>query len=91
MQSPTESTDAAFRALADGTRRRMLDLLAEYGEMSVSQLSAHFPELVSSGISKHLMTLRSAGLVLAENVGRQRIYRVDGEGLTRALSPWLRH
>jgi DNA-binding transcriptional ArsR family regulator len=88
-QSAGDPTDEAFRALADRTRRHMLDLLAEHGEMSVGDLAAEFPDLVTSGISKHLMTLRASGLVLVRNVGRQRIYRVDGDGLRRALTPWL--
>lgn len=86
----TDETDEVFRALADPTRRRMLDLLAEHGRLSVGELAAHFPSLVDSGISKHLMTLRAAHLVVAERVGRQRIYYVDGAGFARTVGPWLR-
>jgi DNA-binding transcriptional ArsR family regulator len=78
-----------FRVLADPTRRRILDLLAERGPLTVGQLAAEFPELVSSGISKHLMGLRAAGLVSATDQGRQRLYRLDAEALSDALAPWL--
>ena len=78
-----------FRALADPTRRRMLDLLAERGDLTVGELSAEFPELVASGISKHLMALRAAGLVVAEKDGRHQRYRVDGAGFRRAFGPWV--
>jgi len=85
---PSSSNDL-FRALADPTRRRILDLLAERGTLTVSQLAAEFPALVASGISKHLMGLRAAGLVTATNSGRQRLYRIDGDAFSEALAPWL--
>jgi DNA-binding transcriptional ArsR family regulator len=75
--------------LADPTRRRILDLLAERGELTVGQLAAEFPDLVASGVSKHLMGLRAAGLVTATRRGREQVYRVDGHVLADALAPWL--
>lgn len=82
-------SDELFRVLADPTRRRILDLLAERGTASVGQLAAEFPDLVASGISKHLMALRAAGLVTATRQGRNRLYRIDAEAFARALAPWL--
>lgn len=81
--------DDLFRALADPTRRRILDLLAEHGTLSVSELAAHFPDLVPSGISKHLMALRAAGLVTATRSGRHQFYAIDADALSQALGPWL--
>ena len=78
-----------FRVLADPTRRRILDLLAERGTLTVGQLAAEFPDLVASGISKHLMGLRAAGLVSVTDRGRQRLYRIDADALSDALAPWL--
>jgi len=83
------TSDDLFRVLADPTRRRILDLLAERGTMTVSQLAAEFPGLVASGISKHLMGLRAAGLVNATRRGRQRLYRIDADAFSDALAPWL--
>ena len=85
---PSKS-DELFRALADPTRRRILDLLAERGTLTVGQLAEQFPDLVASGISKHLMGLRAAGLVIATRQGRQRLYRIDADALAEALAPWL--
>jgi len=85
----SDPRDDLFRALADPTRRRILDLLAERGPLSVSQLGAAFPELVVSGISKHLMGLRAAGLVQATRRGRQQIYRLDAEAMAEVMAPWL--
>jgi DNA-binding transcriptional ArsR family regulator len=83
------TSDDLFRALADPTRRRILDLLAERGTLTVGQLAAEFPDLVPSGISKHLMALRAARLVAATRQGRQQLYRIDADALADALAPWL--
>ena len=82
-------SDELFRALADPTRRGILDLLAEHGTLTVSQLAERFPDLVPSGISKHLMGLRAVGLVTATRRGRERLYRIDADTMTAALAPWL--
>lgn len=75
--------------LADPTRRRILDLLAERGQLTVGEIAAEFPDLVSSGISKHLMGLRAAGLVSATRHGRQQRYRLEAATFSKALAPWL--
>ena len=69
---PTDS-DALFRILADPTRRQILDLLAERGPLTVSELAGEFPHLVTSGISKHLMSLRGASLVSSTRRGREQV------------------
>lgn len=78
-----------FRAIADPTRRRILDLLMDRGSLTVGELAGEFPSLVTSGISKHLMTLRAAGLVVAEKAGRNQRYRIDRDGLESAFGPWI--
>jgi len=83
------NTDSLFRTLADSTRRQIFDLLAEQGPLSVSELAAQFPDLVTSGISKHLMSLRAAGLVSAERQGRLQIYRLEPDALVADLTPWI--
>jgi DNA-binding transcriptional ArsR family regulator len=85
-----DATETLFKMLADPTRRRMLDLIAERGPLHVGALSAEFPDLVASGISKHLMGLRAAGLVSAHRDGRQQIYALEAEAMGAALAPWLR-
>jgi DNA-binding transcriptional ArsR family regulator len=88
MSAPSVRDDV-FRTLADPTRRRILDLLAERGALNVSELAAEFPDLAVSGISKHLMALRATHLVKARRRGRQRFYRIDATVLADALAPWL--
>jgi DNA-binding transcriptional ArsR family regulator len=83
------TTDDLFRTLADPTRRRILDLLADLGTQTVGELAAHFPNLVASGISKHLMALRANGLVTATRQGRNQLYAIDADALSQVLAPWL--
>lgn len=85
---PTNS-DALFRILADPTRRQILDLLAERGPLTVSELAGEFPRLVTSGISKHLMSLRAASLVSSTRRGREQVYRLKPDVLAAALTPWM--
>src|SRR5215472_15781124 len=83
------NSDVLFRILADPTRRHILDLLAEGGPLTVSQLAAEFPDLVASGISKHLMCLRAAGLVSATRRGREQIYKLEPDAVAAGLRPWI--
>ncbi len=69
----------AFSAAAEPNRRRILQLLASQPR-TVTELAEQFP-VTRSAISQHLLLLADAGLVEAEKVGRQRIYRVVPEGL----------
>jgi DNA-binding transcriptional ArsR family regulator len=66
-------------AAAEPNRRRILQLLA-FRPRTVSEVAAEFP-VTRSAISQHLLVLADAGLVEAEKVGRQRIYRVLPSGL----------
>ena len=69
----------ALSAAAEPTRRRILQLLAPQPR-TVSEIASEFP-VTRSAISQHLLLLESVGLVAAEKVGRQRIYRVIPAGL----------
>lgn len=80
--------EATFRAIADPSRRTILDLLAE-GERSVTELLAHF-DFSQPALSKHLRILREAGLVRVRAVSRRRVYELEAEGL-RSVAEWVRH
>ena len=69
----------AFSAAAEPNRRRILQLLASRAR-TVNEIAGEFP-VTRSAISQHLGVLADAGLVAAEKVGRQRIYRVVPSGL----------
>ena len=71
----------AFSAAAEPNRRRILQLLGTR-PMTVSEIAAEFT-VTRSAISQHLLLLAGAGLVVADKVGRQRIYRVLPSGLRK--------
>jgi DNA-binding transcriptional ArsR family regulator len=71
----------ALSAAAEPNRRRILQLLASRPR-TVNEIAAEFT-VTRSAISQHLGVLSEAGLVDAEKVGRQRIYRVLPTGLNR--------
>ncbi len=71
---------AVFRAIADPTRRRLLEALRA-GPLSVNRLAESFP-VSRPAISKHLRCLREAGLVSEERQGRRRIYHLQAQPLT---------
>jgi DNA-binding transcriptional ArsR family regulator len=75
-----------YGAIADPTRRRLLDLLALAG-LSVGELAAPFA-MSRPAVSQHLRVLRDAGLVREQRVGRQRIYQLAPDGL-REVDLWL--
>ena len=72
-------TADALSAAAEPTRRRILQLLASHPR-TVGDIAAEFT-ITRSAISQHLLLLAEVGLVDAEKVGRQRIYRVLPSGL----------
>jgi DNA-binding transcriptional ArsR family regulator len=71
----------AFSAAAEPTRRRILQLLAAQPR-TVGEIAAEFT-VTRSAISQHLLVLAEAGLVEAEKLGRQRMYRVLPSGLQK--------
>ena len=78
-----------FAALADPTRRRLLELLAA-GEQSAGSLAAEFG-ISRPGVSRHLRVLREAGLVRSREDGQRRLYSVDPAPLAEVaewLAPW---
>ena len=77
-----------FHAVADPTRRAILDRLRD-GGLAVNEIASRF-EVSRPAISKHLRVLHQAHLVLEAREGRNRIYRLNPEPL-RELDRWLEH
>jgi DNA-binding transcriptional ArsR family regulator len=82
--------EAAFDALGDSVRRRIMELLGE-GERPAGAvaeiLGAHFG-ISQPAVSQHLKALREAGLVTVRAEGTRRFYSVDDDGLA-AVRLWL--
>ncbi len=69
----------AFEALADRTRRRVLELVAA-GPRSVGEIAAELP-VSRPAVSQHLKVLLDAGLVTVTTAGTRRVYALDSAGL----------
>jgi DNA-binding transcriptional ArsR family regulator len=82
--SPGLDHGRVLAALADDTRRRVLELLRE-GPMAVGQLAARLP-VTRPAVSQHLRVLKEAGLVVEQRRGTRRLYSVDPRGAEPLVS-----
>lgn len=78
---------SAFEALADPTRRRIVELLLEEGERSAGEIASHF-DTARPGVSRHLRVLRDQGLVTVRGEGTRRLYSLDPAPFAE-LDDWL--
>jgi ArsR family transcriptional regulator, cadmium/lead-responsive transcriptional repressor len=84
----TEPDDDLWSAIADPSRRRVLDLLVERGEASASSLADQVP-FTRQAVAKHLVVLEHVGLIGRRKQGREVLYRVHADRLddaTRAMA-----
>jgi len=78
---------SAFAALADPTRRRIVELVSE-GERSAGEIASAFA-ISRPGVSKHLRVLREHGVIRSRSDGTRRLYSLEREGLVD-LDDWVR-
>jgi DNA-binding transcriptional ArsR family regulator len=83
----TPGMDAVLTALADPTRRLLLDALSERGRASATTLAGELP-VSRQAVVKHLRVLEVAALVSGERVGREVLYRVSPAALD-ASARWM--
>ncbi len=88
QQTRNASLTAVYSAIADPTRREMMELLGT-GELSITAIASHFP-VSRVAISKHLAVLEQAGLVQERKVGREHRYQLNPVPLRQAHA-WLAH
>lgn len=81
------SRQSVFSALADETRRQIIEMLTEDGEQTATQLADRFP-ISRQGVSKHLNIMEEAGLVTVRQRGRDKFYHLTPEPLEEA-SLWI--
>ena len=78
--------EASFAALADGTRRGVLEQLGQ-SECSITDLAERF-HMTLTGMRKHVGVLEAAGLVITEKVGRVRYCRISARRLDE-VEAWI--
>ncbi|MEV7398164.1 helix-turn-helix domain-containing protein [Aeromicrobium sp. NPDC092404] len=84
--------DAAFKALADPTRRRILDLLHELDGRTLSELEtaiAKHTEMTRFGVMKHVKVLAAAGLVTTERSGRHTRHYLNPVPIRLIHDRWI--
>jgi DNA-binding transcriptional ArsR family regulator len=86
MLNQSAEREAVFHALADPTRRRIVELL-DRGPASVSELAAPLPMSLPA-VLQHLQILEASGLVRSEKVGRVRTCRLDVKRLD-TVQDWI--
>jgi DNA-binding transcriptional ArsR family regulator len=79
----------AFGAIADPTRRAILDLLADRASLTAGEIADEFPDISRPAVSKHLAVLRDAGLVEIRKDGRELHYTLDVRPLAEIYQRWL--
>lgn len=80
-------SEQVFTALADGTRRAIVERLSQHGPRTATQLSGEMP-ITRQAVAKHLTHLHRAHLVAPERRGRETHYRLTTEVLGEAID-WL--
>ena len=77
----------AFVGLADPTRVRIIEILAEHGELPAGEIASHF-DLTRAAVSRHLRHLEDAGFVVVRGDAQRRIYRLN-EAPFAEIDAWL--
>ena len=83
----TFATVNLFEGLADPTRLRVLELLAQHDELPAGQIAEHF-DMTRAGVSRHLRTLEEAGFVTVRVEAQRRLYRLNPEPFAE-IDAWL--
>jgi DNA-binding transcriptional ArsR family regulator len=75
--------DELWSAIADPSRRQVLDLLVSHGDVSASWLAGRVP-FSRQAVSKHLVVLERSGLISRRKQGREVLYQVEADRLDQA-------
>ena len=88
MTTMTEDLDQIWKALADETRRTILDFLRT-GPKPTTAIVEQFPKLSRFAVMKHLDVLRQAALVVTREEGRQRINSLNAVPIRMIYERWV--
>jgi DNA-binding transcriptional ArsR family regulator len=87
--NPEMDQDLVFKALADVSRRKLLDLLFLNDGRSLGQLAGHLPEMTRFGVMKHLKLLKQAGLVTTRKQGRETLHYLNAVPIQMVYDRWV--
>lgn len=83
----TKPVRDVYEAVADPTRRKLIQLLSDVEELPLYELTVNF-EMGRTAVSKHLTILKEAGLVTSRKVGRETRYRLNAAPL-KQIQDWV--
>jgi len=83
-----DELNGVWKALADSTRRAILDLLRQ-GSRTTTEIVEAFPHLTRFGVMKHIDVLREAGLILTREEGRQRVNSLNVVPIRQIYERWV--
>lgn len=83
-----DDLDPIFKALADPTRREILDFLRD-GPHTTTEIVTQFPQLSRFGVMKHMDVLREAGLIVTTAKGRVRENALNAVPIRRIAERWI--
>jgi DNA-binding transcriptional ArsR family regulator len=81
--------DAVFKALADASRRDLLDRLRAHNGQTLNQLSAGFAGMTRQAVSKHLAVLEEANLVATVKRGREKLHYLNPVPIHEIGERWI--
>ena len=81
-------TDALFKALADPSRRKLLDLLHAHDGRTLNELCEHL-DMTRQGVTQHLDLLESANLVATQRRGREKLHFLNPVPLQAIYERWI--
>ena len=84
-----DSTAPAFRALADSSRRLLLDRLYERDGQTLGELTGHLPEMTRFGVMRHLDVLETAGLITTRREGREKRHFLNPVPIRLIHDRWI--
>ena len=79
-----------FKALADSSRRKMLDIVRDHPGINVNDLSAHF-DFSRYGTMKHLSVLEAAQLITSERDWKDKRLFVNAAPIQKIYTRWMKH
>jgi DNA-binding transcriptional ArsR family regulator len=83
-----DDTDTLFKALADPSRRRLLDLLHAHDGRTLNELSEHL-DMTRQGVTQHLDLLEAANLVATMRRGREKLHFLNPVPLQEVYERWI--
>lgn len=89
METGDDDLDSVFKALADPSRRLLLDRLRERDGQTLSALVDEVPEMTRFGVMKHLKVLEAAHLVVTERAGREKFHYLNPVPIREIHDRWI--